>query len=161
MEGVMFLITRAEWARMNVLTALGSLVTMARENAFRVGAFVHATAGVGFALLYNFAMKGFGLAALPAAFFVGIAFGIIHGMIVSPIVVWVVCERHPLEEFREAGFAVGLAHFAGHVAYGAVVGLVIGIGPAVQWPVLPAGDCPYSPIILTSTRLRRMPSNSP
>ena len=52
-------------------------------------------------------------------------------MLVSLMLVWVVCEAHPLEEFREAGFAVGLAHFAGHVAYGAVVGLIIGIGSAV------------------------------
>jgi hypothetical protein len=132
LEGVMFFITRAEWARTNMLTALGSLITRTRENAFRVGAFVHAVAGVGFALLYNFAMTRFGLNTLPISFFVGIGFGIIHGMLVSLMLVWVVCEAHPLEEFREAGFAVGLAHFAGHVAYGAVVGLIIGIGSAVH-----------------------------
>jgi len=38
-----------------------------------------------------------------------------------------VAEHHPLEEFNEAGFAIGLSHFAGHVAYGAVIGLVVGL----------------------------------
>jgi hypothetical protein len=32
-----------------------------------------------------------------------------------------------LVEFREAGLAVGLVQFAGHVAFGMAVGLVIGI----------------------------------
>ena len=42
---------------------------------------------------------------------------------------WVVAEEHPLEEFNEAGLAIGLSHIVGHVAYGAVVGLVVAIAP--------------------------------
>ena len=47
-------------------------------------------------------------------------------MIVSLSLVWVVAERHPLAEFRGADFAIGLCHLAGHLAFGAVVGLVAG-----------------------------------
>ncbi|MND05087.1 hypothetical protein D3C83_256700 [compost metagenome] len=50
-------------------------------------------------------------------------------MVVSLGLVWVVAERHPLEEFNEAGLAIGLSHIIGHVAFGLVVGLVIGISP--------------------------------
>jgi hypothetical protein len=132
MEGVMFLITRAQWAKANMVTALGGLVSRRRENAFRVGALVHALAAVGFALLYNYAMRAFGLAAFPVAFFVGIGFGFLHGFLVSLTLVWVVSDTHPFEEYREAGFAVGVAHLAGHVAYGAGVGLVIALGATLR-----------------------------
>jgi hypothetical protein len=127
MIGVIRLITRAEWARFDMIVALGSMFTRTRENAFQVGAVVHGLSAIGFALLYTVIMWKFGLNHLPMALFSGTAFGIVHGMIVSLALVWVVAERHPLEEFREAGLAVGLVHFAGHVAYGAVVGLVIGL----------------------------------
>jgi hypothetical protein len=43
------------------------------------------------------------------------------------MLVWLISDAHPLPEFKDADFAVGLVHFAGHVAYGAVVGLVIGL----------------------------------
>jgi hypothetical protein len=106
---------------------VGSLATRTRENAFRAGAVIHGVSAIGFALLYSVVMWKYGLNHLPMAFFAGTAFGIVHGMIVSILLVWLVAERHPLVEFREAGLAVGLVHFAGHVAYGAVVGLVVGI----------------------------------
>lgn len=127
LEAAMFLITRAEWARMNMVVALGSLLTRSREGAFRTGVVVHSIAAVFFAALYTFAMTHLGLARLPGAFFAGLGFGVVHGLLVSLILVWMVCERHPLEEFQEAGLAVGLTHFAGHVAYGGAVGLVVGL----------------------------------
>lgn len=127
MVGVMRLIAQAEWARYDMIVALGSLATRTRENAFRVGVIIHGISAVGFALLYSAVMWRYGLNHLPMSLFAGTAFGIVHGMIVSILLVWLVAERHPLEEFREAGLAVGLVHFAGHVAYGAVVGLVVGI----------------------------------
>jgi len=60
-------------------------------------------------------------------FGLGVGFG--HGMIVSLMLVWVVAEQHPLEEFQEADLAIGLSHLAGHVAFGGVVGLVVGLSP--------------------------------
>lgn len=132
MEGVMFLITRAEWAKGNMVTALGGLISRQRQNAFKVGARIHALAAIGFALLYNYAMRAFGIAAFPNAFFAGIGFGFIHGLLVSLTLVWVVSDTHPFEEYREAGFAIGVVHLAGHVVYGAVVGLVIAIGTAIH-----------------------------
>jgi hypothetical protein len=127
MIAVMRLISRAEWAKFDMIVAVGSMVTRRRENAFGTGMTIHVISAIGFALLYSVIMWKFGLNHLPMALFSGTAFGIVHGMIVSILLVWIVAERHPLEEFREAGLAVGLVHFAGHVAYGVVVGLVIGI----------------------------------
>src|SRR5580704_14193253 len=58
---VMRLITRAEWARYDMIVALGSLVTRSKENAFRTGAIIHVFSAVGFALLYSAIMWRFGL----------------------------------------------------------------------------------------------------
>ncbi len=127
MVGIMRLITRAEWARYDMIVAVGSMVTRTRDRAFRMGSIIHLVSAVAFGLLYTILMWKFGLAHLPTALFTGVAFGIVHGIIVSLMLVWIVAEQHPLVEFQEAGLAVGLVHFAGHVAYGAVVGLVIGI----------------------------------
>jgi hypothetical protein len=127
MIGVMRLITRAEWARFDMIVAVGSLITRTREHALRTGATVHAVSAIGFAALYTLAMWKFGLAHFPIAIFACAGIGIVHGMIMSLLLVWVICDEHPLQEFKEADLAVGLVHFAGHVAYGAVVGLVIGI----------------------------------
>ena len=59
----------------------------------------------------------------------GIGVGFIHGLIVSLGLVWVVAEQHPLEEFNEAGMAIGLSHVLGHVVYGGIVGFVVGVSP--------------------------------
>jgi hypothetical protein len=130
MQLVMWLITRRGWARGNMLVALGSLITRRRENAGLVGAIMHAVAAFFFATLYLIVMASFGLNHLPTALFAGVFFGLLHGMVVTLALVWIVSEQHPLEEFQEAGLAVGVSHIAGHVAFGAVVGLVIGIAGA-------------------------------
>ena len=127
MIGVMRLITRAEWARFHMIVAVGSLITRSREGAFGVGMIVHTISAIVFATLYTIVMWKTGLAHLPISVFACIGLGIIHGMIVSILLVWIISEHHPLPEFKDADLAIALVHFAGHVAYGAVVGLVIGL----------------------------------
>ena len=129
MEGVMWLIARAGLAKGDMILALGSLLTKSRENAYRVGLVVHATAAVGFALVYTLLLVTLGYTHLPMSLMLGLGVGVLHGVLVSLMLVWVVADRHPLEEFKEADLLVGLSHFAGHVAYGAVVGLVVGLSP--------------------------------
>jgi hypothetical protein len=127
---VMWLICRSGWAKGNMIVALGGLVTRSRESAWLAGAIMHTASAVVFAVIYEFAMIQLHLSHFPRSVAVGTGFGVMHGMIVSLTLVWECAEQHPLPEFREAGLAVGLSHFAGHVAYGAVVGLVIGLlGP--------------------------------
>lgn len=129
METAMGLITRAGLARGNMIRALGGLVTKQRENAFRVGAIIHAIAAVVFAIGYTLVIGATGLSMLPQSLLLGAGLGFAHGMAVSLALVWVVAEQHPLEEFREADLAIGLCHLVGHVVYGAVVGFVIGLSP--------------------------------
>jgi len=127
MEFVMWLTSRTGPARGSMIVALGSLITGSRARAFQVGALVHFLAGVGFAVLYVWGMHACGFIHFPATLAIGVGFGIVHGMMVSLLLVWVVADHHPLEEFKEADLAIGLNHFVGHIAYGATVGLVVGL----------------------------------
>ena len=131
MELAMWLISRAGLARGDMVLALGSLLTKTRENAYRVGLIVHATAAIGFGLVYTLLMITLGYTNMPLSLMLGLGVGTLHGILVSLMLVWVVSDRHPLEEFKEADLLVGLSHFAGHVAYGAVVGVVVGLSPLI------------------------------
>lgn len=131
MQLAMWLISRAGLAKGDMILALGSLITKTRENAYRVGFIVHAIAAIGFGLVYTLLMVTLGYTTLPQSLVVGLGVGIGHGLLVSLMLVWVVSDQHPLAEFKEADLLVGLSHFAGHVAYGAVVGFVVGIMPLV------------------------------
>lgn len=126
---VMGLMTRGGLARGNMIVALGGMVTRSRDNAFRVGVVLHSISAIGFAMVYAMLMLWIGATGMPPSLVVGLGVGLFHGLIVSLMLVWVVAEGHPFEEYNEAGLAVGLSHLVGHVVYGAVVGLVVGISP--------------------------------
>jgi hypothetical protein len=129
MELVMWLIARAGLVRGDMILALGGLLTKSRDNAYRTGLYIHVTAAMGFALVYTLLLVTLGYTQLPFSLMIGLGVGALHGLIVSLMLVWIVAEKHPLEEFKDADLLVGLSHFAGHVAYGGVVGLVVGLMP--------------------------------
>ena len=129
MELAMGLISRGGWAKGDMIVAIGSLVTKSRDNAFRVGAIIHAICAVGFAAVYTMLMLVLGVTQLPLSMMLGLGVGVLHGILVSLMLVWVVSESHPLPEFNDAGLEVGLSHFIGHVVYGGVVGVVVGLSP--------------------------------
>jgi hypothetical protein len=129
LELTMWLITRSGWAKGDMIVALGSFLTKSRANAWRVGAVVHATAAIIYAISYTLLMVKLGLTTMPGAFTFGLGVGFVHGMVVSLGLVWVVAESHPLEEFKEADLAIGVSHLAAHVAFGGMVGLVVGLAP--------------------------------
>jgi hypothetical protein len=129
MTAMMKLVSRSGMARNDMVVAVGSLFTRSRESAFRVGLILHVLSAIVFGQIYTVLMIGLEVSAWPSAFYVGVGFGVFHGLIVSLALCWVVADQHPLEEFRRAGVSVALTHFIGHVAYGAVVGLVIAFAP--------------------------------
>lgn len=129
LDVTMWLISRAGLARGNMITALGGLVTGSRAQAVKVGVLIHVASAIVFAAAYTWVMVATGTTALPDSLAIGLGIGFGHGMIVSLMLVWVVAERHPLEEFRGADLMIGLSHLAGHVAFGGIVGLVVGFSP--------------------------------
>lgn len=129
MELTMWLITRTGWAKGNMVVALGSLITKSRANALGVGLLVHAMSAIVFAALYAYVLALLQLTTMPGTMTLGLGIGFVHGMLVSLALVWIVSDRHPLAEFKEADFAIGLSHLAAHVVFGGVVGLVVGLAP--------------------------------
>lgn len=127
--GAMWLMTRSGLSRGNMVVALGGMITKSRVNALRVGFILHTISAIGFAMVYTLLIVWLGASALPEALMIGLATGFFHGLVVSLMLVWVVAEGHPFEEYNDAGLAVGVAHLLGHVVYGAVVGLVVGVSP--------------------------------
>lgn len=126
-DAMMNLIARRGSASGKMVAAVGSLITRRHENAMAIGSAVHAFSAIVFAMLYLSLMLKFGFTRVASSLPAGIGFGLIHGVVVSLFLLWAVADQHPLEEFRNPSLGVVLSHLAGHVAYGAVVGLVIGI----------------------------------
>lgn len=129
MWAVMRIIERAGPPTGGMVVAVGSLLTRSRENALRTGLWVYFGSAVAFGVLYMVLMMRLQLTAWPHAFFAGAGFGFFHGLVVSLGLTWIVSDNHPLEEFRNVTPLIFLSHFAGHIVFGAVVGLVIAISP--------------------------------
>ena len=89
----------------NMIIAVGSLLHLhPRAGSFRSGAILlHAVSAVVFAALYYGAMLQLGLAAWPKSIAVGIGFGVLHGLVVSLALVWVVAEQHPPARISGSG----------------------------------------------------------
>ncbi len=129
MWAAMRLIERAGPPTGGMVVAVGSLLTRSRTNALAAGLWIYFGAAVVFGVLYMVLMMRLQATAWPYALFVGAGFGFFHGLVVSLGLTWIVSDNHPLEEFRSVTPLVFLSHFAGHIVFGAVVGLVIAIAP--------------------------------
>jgi uncharacterized membrane protein YagU involved in acid resistance len=124
---VMTVIHRAGWANADMIRALGSCFTRRYENALLPGLVIHVVSGVAFAFPYALVLSGVGLTNSLATAGLGALIGFVHGFAMSFILVAVVAEKHPLEQFRNAGFEVAAAHIVGHITYGVGVGAVVGM----------------------------------
>jgi hypothetical protein len=129
MTGTMRLIARTQWARGDMVIAVGSLLTKSKENALMVGVIMHGISAIGFGVIYTLILMGLHLNHWPMGFFAGVFFGVFHGLIVSLTLCWVVSDQHPLEEYRRVSVSVAVSHFIGHIVFGGVVGLVIAFAP--------------------------------
>lgn len=123
---VMYLITRSGWTNANMVAAIGSIFTKSLDNAPGVGLILHFVSGVIFGNIYTLLFKIAGIQGFLDTAGLGLGFGFVHGFALSFILVVVVAEHHPLQEFQEAGFSVAIAHIVGHMVYGTLVGAVIG-----------------------------------
>ncbi|MFP4165648.1 MAG: hypothetical protein ACLFUF_00585 [Opitutales bacterium] len=113
--------------RVDMLTALGSYFTSELKNAWRIGAIIHACAGIIFGVLYFLVFNIMGALHFPQSFFAGLGFGFFHGLIMSYILMFYASARHPIEEYRNATLEEGLMHLVGHIIFGGVAGLLGGL----------------------------------
>jgi uncharacterized membrane protein YagU involved in acid resistance len=126
MTFTMYLINRTGIANARMVIAVGSIITKSREKAIKVGLIIHFAFGIFFGMIYTFLIQIFEVAGFSSTVGIGFFIGCIHGFVMSFILVIAVAEHHPLEEFRDTGFAVAFAHVIGHMVYGTLVGLIVG-----------------------------------
>ena len=132
LTGFLLLLTRAKVTNANMVVALGSLLTHSRERAVEVGVIIHIISGTIFGVLYTCILMAIGDSGVGTKLLFGLLIGVLHGVAVAICLVATVADCHPLEEFRGIGFGVGLAHWIGHVIYGGLVGLVIGVSGLIN-----------------------------
>ena len=108
--------------KIDVILAVGALVTHKPDKAFTYGYLLHFGSGIVFAYIYWALIK---LLSLPVVWYTFAVAGFIHGIIVMLLVCIVVMEHHPIARFHERGPMTGLAQLLAHILYGLVVGLIV------------------------------------
>jgi hypothetical protein len=127
MLAVLWAFTTSGLAHVRLLVSVGSLLTRSYENAAVVGGTIHIGLGIFFAQIYAFLMMQIAHPGFGPNLAWGAIIGMMHGLIMSLVLIAAVAEVHPLAEFQKRSFAIALCHWVGHVAYGLVVGGVIGL----------------------------------
>jgi len=127
MSIVLWAITRSGIANANMIRAIGSTFTGSYDNSFLPGLITHFIVGILVAFVYALLISLFSPTSIAAYIGEGAMIGVFHGVAFGFILVIAVAEHHPLEQFRDAGSQVAIAHFAGHVVYGILVGTVLGL----------------------------------
>ena len=112
------------YANADMIRAIGSLVTRKYEGSFGWGLAIHLVSGMLFAIPYTVVLCGLGPMSLAMSVGLGGLMGLVHGLVMSLVLLGLVTERHPMKRFQNAGFEVAVAHIVGHVAYGIGVGAV-------------------------------------
>lgn len=109
-------------SKVDVIPAVGALVTGRIENAFNVGYLIHFVSGILFAYIYwaiILAMK------LPVVWWTFAMAGFIQGIVVMLLVCIAIMEHHPIARYHERGPMTGLSQLLAHILYGIVVGLIV------------------------------------
>lgn len=121
------IITKSKIANADMIRAIGSMFTKEYENSLSPGLFVQFSFGVFFSFIYFAVFSFFVPSSLILGLTAGFVMGFFHGMVVSMALVISVAEHHPLEKFRESGFAIAAAHVVGHMFYGLTLGAIYGL----------------------------------
>jgi len=117
MSLVMTLVHRADWARADMIRALGSYFTDSYERSVAPGLLVHYIAGIVLAFPYVIVLDGLDVLSPWGAMAIGGLIGFVHGFMMAFVLI-AVSDSHPVERFRGAGFEIAGAHLVGHIAYG-------------------------------------------
>lgn len=124
---LLWIITKLEVVHVDMVRAIGSMFTKSLDSAAGIGLVAHYLTGIILAFFYVLILSIINVSNVFQATVIGSTIGFIHGFVVSFLLVVAVGEHHPLKQFRQPGLTVAVAHYAGHLVYGFLVGLVAGI----------------------------------
>lgn len=109
-------------AHVDVVRAVGSLITGRIEGAYMPGLAVHAGSGILFAYVYQAVLH---FSNVPFTFMSGLFLGGVHGAIVMLLVCITVMEHHPMAKYHRRGPMTAVMQLVAHLVYGGTVGLVM------------------------------------
>ena len=110
--------------RIDVVRAVGALVTKERHNAHAPGMIIHLVVGAFAAVFYKWIFDYMGI---PLFWATGLFAGLVHGVLVMLLVSIFVLEHHPVKRYQRRGFGTGFAQIFGHGVFGLIVGFTIGM----------------------------------
>lgn len=105
----------------DVIRAVGALITRRTENAFIPGLVVHVVSGIVWAYLYVILLRAL---TLPLDIWTFTFAGALHGGIVMLLVCIVIMEHHPMARYHDRGPMTGVMQLFAHILYGFTVGVV-------------------------------------
>lgn len=113
--------------KLNVIQAIGSLVSRDKSPSFVGGLILHYVFGLLFASIYILvAYLLFSSMSLSSSVLaICASLGLFHGLIVAFLLTIVVTEHHPLQRIRNRGVGVSFAYLIAHIIFGLVLGLVL------------------------------------
>lgn len=127
MTAILYIFDKAGLVNGDMVRAVGSLITKKYENALVPGLLLHYSSGIFFSIVYALAIDLFNTVTVESSIAYGVAIGIFHGAVVALVLVVIIAEHHPLEKFQKAGVAVAVLHWAAHIVFGLIVGIIVGI----------------------------------
>jgi hypothetical protein len=109
--------------QINMVSAMGSVVTRSEKNAFFYGLLLHFIAGILFSYFYLLGAAYLGFESTLDFVLYGTLIGSFHGVFFSIATVILVAEHHPIKRYRKSGFKVVAVHGCAHVIFGCTLGL--------------------------------------
>lgn len=106
----------------DIIRAVGALVTQKQERAFLPGLILHFGAGIIFAYAYVLLLS---LSHIPINPLTGLFLGSLHGALIMLLVSITILEHHPIATYHERGPMTGFAQLLAHMVYGLVVGTIV------------------------------------
>lgn len=124
MASLMLVPAKMGMFRIDVVRAVGALVTRERHNAHAPGMIIHMVVGGLAAVFYKWIFDYMGI---PLFWATGLFAGLVHGVLVMLLVSIFVLEHHPMKRYQRRGFGTGFAQIFGHAVFGLIVGFTIGL----------------------------------
>lgn len=108
----------------DVIRAVGALITKKIHKAFLPGLIIHFLSGIIFAYIYYLLLS---LSHIPFNALTGLLMGTLHGVVVMLLVSIIIMEHHPIAYYHTRGPMTGFAQLLAHMLYGLIVGIVMQI----------------------------------
>ena len=121
--------TRTIVLPVNPLEAIGAMFTRSEREAWRIGLLMHTSVGIGAAFLYAYLLRAAGMTGLLLPIGAAAMIGLIHGYVLSFIIVISLGENGTTSEIRTQGMSQAGVYLVAHIIYGLSLGIMFSLLP--------------------------------